>query len=158
MTQEERRGLTPAALITDGSSLVYILDSELEEGLFQLACSCSVVLYCGVAPLQKVGMVALVKKRTADKTLAIGDGATASDVSMIPMEDVGVGISGQEDRQAVMASDSAMRQFRFLDLLLLVHGHWNYQRIGYMVLYSFYRNAVSCMHIDIQPILGVRAC
>lgn len=32
------------------------------------------VLCCRVAPLQKAGIVALVKKRTADMTLAIGDG------------------------------------------------------------------------------------
>lgn len=66
----------------------------------------------------------------------------ANDVSMIQMADVGVGICGQEGRQAVMASDFAMGQFRFLKRLLLVHGHWNYQRVGYMVLYNFYRNAV----------------
>ncbi|PPD90960.1 hypothetical protein GOBAR_DD12110 [Gossypium barbadense] len=41
-----------------------------------------------------------------------------------------------------MASDFAMGQFRFLKRLLLVHGHWNYQRVGYLVLYNFYRNAV----------------
>ncbi|GKU91466.1 hypothetical protein SLEP1_g5336 [Rubroshorea leprosula] len=128
------------ALIIDGTSLVYILDSELEEKLFQLASRCSVVLCCRVAPLQKAGIVALVKKRTADMTLAIGDGA--NDVSMIQMAAVGVGISGQEGRQAVMASDFAMGQFRFLVPLLLVHGHWNYQRMGYMILYNFYRNAV----------------
>ncbi|GMI73279.1 aminophospholipid ATPase 1 [Hibiscus trionum] len=132
--------LTPVALIIDGTSLVYILDCELEEMLFELACNCSVVLCCRVAPLQKAGIVALVKKRTSDMTLAIGDGA--NDVSMIQMADVGVGISGQEGRQAVMASDFAMGQFRFLVTLLLVHGHWNYQRMGYMILYNFYRNAV----------------
>ncbi|KAE8703186.1 hypothetical protein F3Y22_tig00110474pilonHSYRG00272 [Hibiscus syriacus] len=41
-----------------------------------------------------------------------------------------------------MASDFAMGQFQFLKRLLLVHGHWNYQRVGYLVLYNFYRNAV----------------
>ncbi|MBA0697336.1 hypothetical protein Goari_020879 [Gossypium aridum] len=133
-------GSTPVALIIDGTSLVYILDSELEERLFELACNCSVVLCCRVAPLQKAGIVSLVKKRTSDMTLAIGDGA--NDVSMIQMADVGVGISGQEGRQAVMASDFAMGQFRFLVPLLFVHGHWNYQRMGYMILYNFYRNAV----------------
>ncbi|KAM5551135.1 hypothetical protein ABKV19_026122 [Rosa sericea] len=133
-------GITSLALIIDGTSLVYILDSELEEKLFELANRCSVVLCCRVAPLQKAGIVALVKNRTADMTLAIGDGA--NDVSMIQMADVGVGISGQEGRQAVMASDFAMGQFRFLVPLLLVHGHWNYQRMGYMILYNFYRNAV----------------
>ncbi|XP_076922236.1 phospholipid-transporting ATPase 1-like [Bidens hawaiensis] len=128
------------ALIIDGTSLVYILDTELEEQLFQLASNCAVVLCCRVAPLQKAGIVAMIKKRTDDMTLSIGDGA--NDVSMIQMADVGIGISGQEGRQAVMASDFAMGQFRFLVPLLLVHGHWNYQRMGYMILYNFYRNAV----------------
>ncbi|XP_020520769.1 phospholipid-transporting ATPase 1 isoform X2 [Amborella trichopoda] len=130
----------PLALIIDGNSLVYILETELEIELFELATACAVVLCCRVAPLQKAGIVALIKNRTYDMTLAIGDGA--NDVSMIQMADVGIGISGQEGRQAVMASDFAMGQFRFLVPLLLVHGHWNYQRMGYMILYNFYRNAV----------------
>ncbi|KAJ1442499.1 P-type ATPase [Sesbania bispinosa] len=109
---------TTIALIIDGTSLVYILDSELEDELFRLASRCSVVLCCRVAPLQKAGIVALVKKRTADMTLAIGDGA--NDVSMIQMADVGVGISGQEGRQAVMASDFAMGQFRNAVLVLVL--------------------------------------
>ncbi|KAH0931120.1 hypothetical protein HID58_008237 [Brassica napus] len=128
------------ALIIDGTSLIYVLDNDLEDVLFQVACKSSAVLCCRVAPFQKAGIVALVKNRTSDMTLAIGDGA--NDVSMIQMADVGVGISGQEGRQAVMASDFAMGQFRFLVPLLLVHGHWNYQRMGYMILYNFYRNAV----------------
>lgn len=133
-------GVSTVALIIDGTSLVYILDSDLEEQLFQLASRCSAVLCCRVAPLQKAGIVALIKNRTEDMTLAIGDGA--NDVSMIQMADVGIGISGQEGRQAVMASDFAMGQFRFLVPLLFVHGHWNYQRMGYMLLYNFYRNAI----------------
>ncbi|KAG1338875.1 Phospholipid-transporting ATPase 1 [Cocos nucifera] len=128
------------ALIIDGPSLVHILETELEEELYEVATTCDVVLCCRVAPLQKAGIVALMKKRTDDMTLSIGDGA--NDVSMIQMADVGIGISGQEGRQAVMASDFAMAQFRFLVPLLLVHGHWNYQRLSYMILYNFYRNAV----------------
>lgn len=46
--------------------------------LFQLASLCSVVLCCRVAPLQKAGIVSLVKKRTSDMTLAIGDGMSSS--------------------------------------------------------------------------------
>ncbi|KAF9620863.1 hypothetical protein IFM89_015104 [Coptis chinensis] len=52
------------------------------------------------------GIVALVKNNTDDMTLAIGDGA--NDVSMIQVANVGVGITGQEGRRAVMASDFAM--------------------------------------------------
>ncbi|KAL6139021.1 hypothetical protein ACLB2K_064299 [Fragaria x ananassa] len=148
--KEEGKISAPLALIIDGNSLVYILEKDLQSEaianfffilqLFDLATSCSVVVCCRVAPLQKAGIVDLVKTRTDDMTLAIGDGA--NDVSMIQMADVGVGICGQEGRQAVMASDFAMGQFRFLKRLLLVHGHWNYQRIGYLVIYNFYRNAV----------------
>ncbi|CAM8916996.1 unnamed protein product [Rhodiola kirilowii] len=142
--QSWREGLgLSLALVIDGNSLVYILEKDLESQLFDLATACRVVLCCRVAPLQKAGIVDLVKSRTDDMTLAIGDGA--NDVSMIQMADVGVGICGQEGRQAVMASDFAMGQFRFLKRLLLVHGHWNYQRVGYLVLYNFYRNAVFVM-------------
>ncbi|XP_057534004.1 phospholipid-transporting ATPase 1-like isoform X1 [Amaranthus tricolor] len=138
--KEDELNSSSLALIIDGNSLVYILEKDLESQLFDLATSCQVVLCCRVAPLQKAGIVDLIKSRTDDLTLAIGDGA--NDVSMIQMADVGVGICGQEGRQAVMASDFAMGQFQFLKRLLLVHGHWNYHRVGYLVLYNFYRNAV----------------
>lgn len=36
--------------------------------------------------------------------------------------------------QAVMSSDVAIAQFRYLERLLLVHGHWCYRRISSMVL------------------------
>ncbi|KAH0868189.1 hypothetical protein HID58_075211, partial [Brassica napus] len=42
--------------------------------------------------LSETRIVALVKNRTSDMTVAIGDGA--NDVSMIQMDDVVVGISG----------------------------------------------------------------
>ncbi|KAH7433026.1 hypothetical protein KP509_07G050900 [Ceratopteris richardii] len=131
------------ALIIDGNSLAHALDKDLEQELFDLATACQVVICCRVAPLQKAGIVSLVKRKSKEMTLAIGDGA--NDVSMIQMADVGVGLSGQEGRQAVLASDFAMGQFRFLQRLLLIHGHLNYRRLGYMVLYNFYRNAVLVM-------------
>jgi len=36
--------------------------------------------------------------------------------------------------KAVMSSDIAIAQFRYLERLLLVHGHWCYRRISSMVL------------------------
>lgn len=82
-------------------------------------------------------------------TLAIGDGA--NDVSMIQMADVGIGISGQEGMQAVMASDFAIGRFKFLSRLLLVHGHWCYDRICKMFLYFFFKNAVSSCRFSSYP-------
>lgn len=70
-----------------------------------------------------------------------GDGA--NDVSMIQTADVGIGICGQEGMQAVMASDFALARFRFLRKLLLVHGHWCYDRLARMTLYMWFKNAVS---------------
>ena len=72
------------------------------------------------------------------RVCAIGDGG--NDVGMIQAADIGVGISGQEGMQAVMASDFAIAQFRFLERLLLVHGRWSYKRLGRMVSYFFYKN------------------
>jgi phospholipid-transporting ATPase len=48
---------------------------------------------------------------------------------MIQAAHVGIGISGQEGMQAVMASDFAIAQFRYLTDLLLVHGRWSYLRL-----------------------------
>ncbi|CAG2121926.1 unnamed protein product, partial [Medioppia subpectinata] len=74
-------------------------------------------------------------------TLAIGDGA--NDVSMIQTADVGIGVSGQEGTQAVMASDFALPRFLYLERLLLVYGNWSYYRLSRTVLYFFYKNASS---------------
>lgn len=84
----------------------------------------------------------IVKEELHLSTLAIGDGA--NDVSMIQMADIGVGISGQEGMQAVMASDFTLSKFRFLEKLLLNHGFWSYDRLARMILYFFYKNAVRC--------------
>ncbi len=83
----------------------------------------------------------LVKVKLKTKTLAIGDGA--NDVAMIQSSDVGIGINGQEGMQAVMASDFALPRFRFLQRLLLVHGHWCYDRLVKTILYFFYENTAS---------------
>jgi len=72
-------------------------------------------------------VTSLVKKGARKITLSIGDGA--NDVSMIQAAHIGIGISGMEGMQAVMASDFAIAQFRFLTDLLLVHGRWSYLRI-----------------------------
>ena len=62
---------------------------------------------------------------------------------MIQTADVGIGISGHEGTQAVMASDFALSRFKYLERFLLVHGHWCYDRLSHMVLYFFYKNVVS---------------
>jgi len=53
---------------------------------------------------------------------------------------IGVGISGQEGMQAVLASDFSMAQFCYLERLLLVHGRWSYLRMCKFLKYFFYKN------------------
>ncbi|XP_040039900.2 phospholipid-transporting ATPase VA isoform X2 [Gasterosteus aculeatus] len=127
-------------LVIDGRTLAYALDRSLEDKFLMVARSCRSVLCCRSTPLQKSTVVKLVRNKLKVMTLAIGDGA--NDVSMIQVADVGVGISGQEGMQAVMASDFALPRFRYLEKLLLVHGHWCYSRLANMILYFFYKNAM----------------
>nr|XP_042133090.1 phospholipid-transporting ATPase VA isoform X2 [Peromyscus maniculatus bairdii] len=134
-------GSSPSqSLVIDGRSLAYALDKSLEDKFLFLAKQCRSVLCCRSTPLQKSMVVKLVRSKLKAMTLAIGDGA--NDVSMIQVADVGVGISGQEGMQAVMASDFAVPRFRYLERLLIVHGHWCYSRLANMVLYFFYKNTL----------------
>ncbi|KAF4356098.1 hypothetical protein CsatB_023028 [Cannabis sativa] len=126
------------ALVIDGKCLMYALDPSLRVILLNLSLNCSSVVCCRVSPLQKAQVTSLVKKGAKKITLSIGDGA--NDVSMIQAAHVGIGISGQEGMQAVMASDFAIAQFRFLTDLLLVHGRWSYLRLCKVVTYFFYKN------------------
>ncbi|CAL9126684.1 unnamed protein product [Musa textilis] len=125
-------------LIIDGKCLMYALDPNLRVNLLNLSLNCSSVVCCRVSPLQKAQVTSLIKKGARKITLSIGDGA--NDVSMIQAAHVGVGISGLEGMQAVMASDFAIAQFRFLTDLLLVHGRWSYTRLCKVITYFFYKN------------------
>ncbi|KAK6911919.1 P-type ATPase, C-terminal [Dillenia turbinata] len=126
------------ALIIDGKSLTYALEDDMKNQFLNLAVDCASVICCRVSPKQKALVTRLVKEGTGKTTLAIGDGA--NDVGMIQEADIGVGISGVEGMQAIMASDFAIAQFRFLERLLVVHGHWCYKRIAQMICYFFYKN------------------
>ncbi|XP_054386999.1 probable phospholipid-transporting ATPase IM isoform X3 [Pongo abelii] len=126
------------ALIINGHSLAHALESDVKNDLLELACMCKTVVCCRVTPLQKAQVVELVKKYRNAVTLAIGDGA--NDVSMIKSAHIGVGISGQEGLQAVLASDYSFAQFRYLQRLLLVHGRWSYFRMCKFLCYFFYKN------------------
>ncbi|XP_052727590.1 phospholipid-transporting ATPase 3 isoform X4 [Vigna angularis] len=126
------------ALVIDGKCLMYALDPSLRVMLLNISLNCHSVVCCRVSPLQKAQVTSMVKKGAHKITLSIGDGA--NDVSMIQAAHVGVGISGLEGMQAVMASDFAIAQFRYLADLLLVHGRWSYLRVCKVVLYFFYKN------------------
>lgn len=125
------------ALVIDGESLKVVLHESLKQKFLLLCKQCKSVLCCRVSPSQKAAVVQMVKYGLAVMTLSIGDGA--NDVAMIQEADVGVGIAGEEGRQAVMSSDYAIGQFRFLSRLMLVHGRWCYRRLGESIANFFYK-------------------
>ncbi|KAM3415258.1 Phospholipid-transporting ATPase [Cercospora zeina] len=128
------------ALVIDGDTLKLVLDDRLRQKFLLLCKECRSVLCCRVSPSQKAAVVGLVKHTLEVMTLSIGDGA--NDVAMIQEADVGVGIAGEEGRQAVMSSDYAIGQFRYLTRLLLVHGRWDYRRMAECVANFFYKNII----------------
>jgi len=125
------------AIVIDGDSLKLVLEDELRQKFLLLCKQCKSVLCCRVSPAQKAAVVQMVKEGLDVMTLSIGDGA--NDVAMIQEADVGVGIAGEEGRQAVMSSDYAIAQFRFLQRLILVHGRWSYRRLAETIANFFYK-------------------
>ena len=125
------------AIVIDGDALKLMLDEELKQKFLLLCKQCRSVLCCRVSPAQKAAVVKMVKHGLNIMALSIGDGA--NDVAMIQEADVGVGIAGEEGRQAVMSSDYAIGQFRFLQRLILVHGRWSYRRLGETTANFFYK-------------------
>jgi len=127
-------------LVIDGFTLRWVLSDRLKQKFLLLCKQCKSVLCCRVSPAQKAAVVSMVKNGLDVMTLSIGDGA--NDVAMIQEADVGVGIAGEEGRQAVMSSDYAIGQFRFLQRLVLVHGRWSYRRLAESISNFFYKNMV----------------
>lgn len=125
------------AVVIDGDSLKLMLDDQLKQKFLLLCKQCRSVLCCRVSPAQKAAVVQMVKSGLNIMALSIGDGA--NDVAMIQAADVGVGIVGEEGRQAAMSSDYAIGQFRFLQRLVLVHGRYSYRRMGETIANFFYK-------------------
>ena len=159
LNQRRQAGdLRQQALVIDGQALEVALDDSqpgepIYEALLKFSTECKAVIGCRVSPMQKSLMVKLVKDNSPGvKTLSIGDGA--NDVPMIQQAHIGIGIAGQEGMQAVLASDYAIGQFRFLKRLTLVHGRENYRRASTLVNYMFYKNVLLCIVPFLYKILN----
>ncbi|KIJ56259.1 hypothetical protein M422DRAFT_219400 [Sphaerobolus stellatus SS14] len=145
VNKDRNRGFIPGAkkafaVVIDGDTLRYALESDLKPLFLSLGTQCETVVCCRVSPAQKALTVKLVKEGRNAMTLSIGDGA--NDVAMIQEANIGCGLFGLEGSQAAMSADYAFGQFRFLTKLLLVHGRWSYLRIADMHSSFFYKNVI----------------
>ncbi|CAH2107980.1 unnamed protein product [Euphydryas editha] len=128
-------------LVVDGITMSCILDTPNESTFVDISLKCDAVLCCRLSPIQKATIVKLVKESPEKPiTAAIGDGA--NDISMIQEAHVGFGIYGKEGHQAARSADFAFTKFAMIKKILLVLGHWYYQRLATLIHYFFYKNLV----------------
>ncbi|XP_063384293.1 phospholipid-transporting ATPase IF-like [Cydia fagiglandana] len=129
------------ALVVDGANINQILEKSVEADFVEVAMNCNAVLCCRMSPIQKAEIVKLIRNSPGRPiTAAVGDGA--NDISMIQAAHVGFGIFGKEGHQAARSADYAFAKFSMLKRILLVMGHWYYQRFATLIHYSFYKNLV----------------
>ncbi|XP_049868001.1 phospholipid-transporting ATPase IF [Pectinophora gossypiella] len=128
-------------LIVDGTTMSSILDTRHAPVFVDISLKCHAVLCCRLSPIQKAEIVKLIKHSPGRPiTAAIGDGA--NDISMIQEAHVGFGIYGKEGHQAARSADFAFTKFSMIKKVLLVLGHWYYQRLATLIHYFFYKNLV----------------
>uniref|UniRef100_A0A8D2LPP2 Phospholipid-transporting ATPase n=1 Tax=Varanus komodoensis TaxID=61221 RepID=A0A8D2LPP2_VARKO len=125
------------ALVISGDSLEVCL-KYYEYEFMELACQCPAVVCCRCAPTQKAQIVRLLQERTGKLTCAVGDGG--NDVSMIQEADCGVGVEGKEGKQASLAADFSITQFKHLGRLLMVHGRNSYKRSAALSQFVIHRS------------------
>jgi len=129
-------------VLVPGPVLSVILPNEdTKESFLELCLAAHLVIGCRVTPQQKGDLVKMVKDLNKI-TLAVGDGG--NDVCMIQEANIGVGIRGKEGLQAARASDYAVPNFRCLQQLILVHGHYSTFRSSTVIQYSFYKSFFFC--------------
>nr|XP_054366230.1 LOW QUALITY PROTEIN: probable phospholipid-transporting ATPase IIB [Mirounga angustirostris] len=127
------------ALVISGDSLEVCL-RYYERELVELACQGPAVLCYRCSPTQKARIVKLLQPRAGGRTCAIGDGG--NDVSMIQAADCGIGIEGKEGRQASLAADFSITQFKHIGRLLMVHGRSSYKRSAALGQFVMHRGLI----------------
>ncbi|XP_036060305.1 probable phospholipid-transporting ATPase IIB isoform X1 [Onychomys torridus] len=135
------------ALVISGDSLEWSHNTVsqvclryYEHELVELACQCPAVVCCRCSPTQKAHIVTLLRQHTRKRTCAIGDGG--NDVSMIQAADCGIGIEGKEGKQASLAADFSITQFRHIGRLLMVHGRNSYKRSAALGQFVMHRGLI----------------
>jgi phospholipid-translocating ATPase len=100
------------------------------------------VVCCRCSPSQKKTLTAGVKKCKKKKEAVLGIGDGGNDVGMIQAADVGVGIVGKEGKQAALAADFSVNEFKDLKTLLLWHGRLSYHRSALLAAFIMHRGFI----------------
>ncbi|KAL4496984.1 hypothetical protein ABPG72_002140 [Tetrahymena utriculariae] len=126
-------------LLIDGVSLARVIQS-CSKIFFETACQAPAVICCRCAPKQKAEVTEMLKKYSKKRVLCIGDGG--NDVGMIQCAHVGVGIVGKEGKQAALASDFSILEFKHVKQLLFWHGRNSYKKATTLSLFVIHRGLI----------------
>lgn len=127
-------------LVIDGTTLDIALSSDYEEIFFNISKNAPAVVCCRCSPTQKALIVRGMNKYTNARTAAIGDGG--NDVAMIQEAHLGIGIVGKEGKQASMAADFSILEFRVIKVLILWHGRLSYYRSAVLAQFVIHRGLI----------------
>lgn len=133
------KDLDSRVIIIDGNTLGTVLQLNC-KGFIQIACAAAGVICCRVSPTQKSEIVESLQKYTKFRVCAIGDGG--NDVGMIQSAHVGIGIEGKEGKQASLAADFSINEFKNILPLILWHGRLSYLRTARLSHFIFHRGLV----------------
>lgn len=135
----ERR--TNTLLMIDGKALdLFLSKPGLEERFLAAATQSPSVCICRCSPTQKAVITKRIGTFTKKRTCAVGDGG--NDVGMILESNIGIGIVGKEGKQASLASDFSIDEFKHLRRLILWHGRLSYKRSAVLSQFVIHRGLV----------------
>lgn len=139
LSLEELKASKHKVPVIDGVSLDVLL-TDLKKEFVEACDACPSVICCRVSPTQKAEVAKALKELTSMRICAIGDGG--NDVSMIQSAHIGIGIEGKEGKQAALASDFSVTEFKSLNKLLLWHGRLSYKRTANLAHFIFHRGLI----------------
>jgi len=123
-------------LVIDGESLRVLM--ELYRIPFiEAACKLLSVACCRCSPTQKAEIAKTIHAVTKKRVCCIGDGG--NDVSMIQQANVGIGVIGKEGKQASLAADFSINEFKPVIDLILWHGRNSYKNTSKLAQFIIHR-------------------
>ncbi|KAG9479142.1 hypothetical protein GDO78_012683 [Eleutherodactylus coqui] len=121
------------ALVIAGDSLEVCL-KYYEHEFVELACQCPAVVCCRCSPTQKAHIVKLLQQHTGRRTCAIGKRSQL--ISQYPFSSI------YEGKQASLAADFSITQFKHIGRLLMVHGRNSYKRSAALGQFVIHRGLI----------------
>lgn len=126
-------------LLIDGAALTKALENN-RKLFFESAVRAPAVICSRCLPNQKAVVAEMVKAFSHKRVACIGDGG--NDVGMIQAGDIGIGIVGKEGKQASLASDFSIMEFKSLKALILWHGRLYYKNSAKLSQFIIHRGLV----------------